>query len=128
MTRTELNRISAEIFDAARQVHQHLGPGFASEVYMACLHHELRLKGLKFRKQAQFPLIYKGVTLPMTLTLNTVVEEEIPINIVDSEEIQPIQQQHMLSQLKLCNKRLGVIITFNVANIIKGYRKAVLTN
>jgi GxxExxY protein len=59
--RLELNELSERVIGAAIEVHKHLGPGYLESVYEAALCVELNLLGIKFERQKEIPLTYKGV-------------------------------------------------------------------
>lgn len=55
------NKISANIIDAAIEVHRVLGgPGLLESIYEDALAYELELRGIQVRRQLQIPVLYKG--------------------------------------------------------------------
>ena len=62
------NEISKVIVDAAIEVHRELGgPGLIESVYEEALVEELTRRGLKFERQLQVPITYKGKRLASPL-------------------------------------------------------------
>ena len=57
------NEISEKIIGAAIEVHRILGPGLLESVYEDALCHELHLRGIKFTRQQNVPISYKGIKL-----------------------------------------------------------------
>ena len=51
-----LNELTRKILAAAIEVHRELGPGLLESIYMECLEHELKARGLRFVKQVTVPI------------------------------------------------------------------------
>jgi GxxExxY protein len=45
------NEIAGIVVDACYQIHVHLGPGLLESVYARILESELRMRGLRFRRE-----------------------------------------------------------------------------
>lgn len=126
MNRAELNRLHTKVFEAASDVFSEIGPGLDSQIYRSCLMHELRLKGLMFKREVAFPVFYKELKTSHEIKAEILVENQLIIELTDSSEISQLKISSLQSKLKIAGKRLGVIITFNVSNIIEGYRKVII--
>ncbi len=50
--------LSGRVIDAEITVHRELGPGFWESVYELALVHELRKRGIEFRRQVSVPILY----------------------------------------------------------------------
>ena len=118
--------IAKKIVDAAYNVHKNLGPGLLEKVYETCFCHELSKRGLKFRRQVDVPIVYDGVVFDDGLRLDVFVEELIICELKAVDEINPVWEAQILSYLKLANKRLGLLINFNVPLIKKGIKRIIL--
>lgn len=125
MNRAELNKAHTKIFEAATDVYSLIGPGLPYNLYRACLMHELRLKGLMYKKDVIFPVMYKDYKVS-ELAIEILVENNIIIELLTDNEILPFHVASMQSKLKITGLRLGIIITFNSLNIIDGYRKIMI--
>jgi GxxExxY protein len=124
MTKEALNKISSQIIGGAIEVHKELGPGLLESVYGACLAHELRSKGLLVEEQIHLPLIYKNESTNKDFILDLIVEKEVIVELKAVEEVHPVHEVQLVTYLKLANKRLGLLINFNVPVLHKGiYRK-----
>ncbi|WP_016776376.1 GxxExxY protein [Anaerophaga thermohalophila] len=124
MTRDALNKISSQIIGGAIEVHKELGPGLLESVYGACLAHELRNRGLLVEEQVHLPLIYKNESLNKDFILDLLVEKEVIVELKAVEEVHPVHEVQLVTYLKLANKKLGLLINFNVPLLHKGiYRK-----
>jgi GxxExxY protein len=120
-----LNFLSGMILDAAIAVHKEMGPGLLESVYQACLLKELSDRGLQVQAWVQIPLIYKGFTLNKDYVIDILVENEIILELKAIEEILPVQEAQIISYLKLANKRLGLLINFNVPLLKDGFKRYV---
>ncbi len=107
------NEISRLIIGAAIEVHRHHGPGLVEQIYEESLCHELHLRGVRFERQKQVPIYYKGVRLETPLYLDLIVEETVIVDLKAKEDITPLDRAKLLSYLRLCNLRLGLIINFH---------------
>jgi GxxExxY protein len=121
----ELNRISGEAVNAAMAVHSELGPGLLESAYMACLAHELTIRGLQLRTQMALPLVYRGIRLDAGYRIDVLVQQEVIVEIKAVEKLLPIHEAQLLCYLKLSQKRLGVIINFNSVHLRDGIRRMV---
>src|SRR5690348_221105 len=55
--------LTEQIIGAAIEVHRELGPGLLESAYEECLCHEVHLRNLRFQRQANLPVGYKGLNL-----------------------------------------------------------------
>lgn len=125
LSESELNEISGKIISAAIEVHRELGPGLLESVYEYCFFEELVNKGLFVRKQVQLPIIYKGTTLEKDFFIDMLVEDEIIIEIKAIDILLPVHEVQLVTYLKLADKRLGLLINFNVPKLVEGIRRKV---
>jgi len=124
-TLEELNPFSSIILDSCITVHKAMGPGLLESVYQHCLSKELRLRNLKVDSRVPVPLIYRGEELNKTYVIDLLIEGEIILEIKSMDGILPIHEAQILSYLKLANKRLGLLINFNVKLLKEGVRRFV---
>jgi hypothetical protein len=55
--------LTSRIIGASIEVHKHLGPGLLENAYQICLARELDPLGLKYEKEKNLPIEYKGIQL-----------------------------------------------------------------
>lgn len=113
------------IVDAAFSVHKNLGPGLLESIYEECFCHELRKRGLRFRRQVKLPLVYDGIQLECALELDVLVEELVVCEL-KARPHHPIDMAQIISHLKLARKTLGFLINFHVRLIKDGIRRVVI--
>lgn len=123
MNRGELDRIAGQAVDAAIAVHRALGPGLLESAYEVCLAYELRDRGFKVVQQSELPISYRGVQLDASYRLDLLVENELIIELKAVEELLPIHTAQLLTYLPLSDKRLGLLINFNVDLLKHGIKR-----
>ena len=119
------NDVSGKIIGAAIEVHKHLGPGLLESAYEECLCCELDLRVIEFKRQVPLPLNYKGLNLDCGYRLDLLVEDKIIVELKTVETIAPIHEAQMLTYLKVRDKRVGLIINFNVRLLVDGIKRLV---
>ncbi len=126
MESARLNALSGQVLNAAFPVHSALGPGLLESAYVACLAHELRKDGLQVRTEVPVPVVYDGVQLAdVGYRIDILVEEQFVVEVKSVEALAPVHHAQLISYLKLSNRRLGLLINFNVAHLVDGIsRKA----
>jgi GxxExxY protein len=122
----EDERIARLIVDAAYTVHKNLGPGLLENVYEVCFCHELRKRGLSFRRQVVVPIEYDDIRFDEGLRLDALVEERIICELKAVEVMHPVYTAQLLTQFKLTGKRLGFLINFNAPLIKDGITRIAL--
>jgi len=122
----ELDAMAKKIVDSAYTVHKHLGSGLLEKVYEICFCHELAKRGLNYQRQLDVPILYEGIVFNEGLRLDVMVEDQIICELKALETINPLWDAQILSHLKLTNKRLGLLINCNVANIGTGIKRFVV--
>ncbi|HSY20178.1 MAG TPA: GxxExxY protein [Candidatus Acidoferrales bacterium] len=119
------NEVSERIIGAAIEVHKYYGPGMVEQVYEEALCHEFSLRGIRFERQKQVPILYKGVKLGIPLRLDLIVEELVIVDLKAKEEVNAFDRQKLLSYLRLSNLRLGLIINFHEVVLKDGISRVV---
>ena len=117
LTVTE-NEIAKHIVDAAFRIHTSLGPGLLESVYEAVMAQELRRRGLRSERQQALPVVWENIHLEAGFRVDLIVENKVIVEIKSVEAIAPVHRKQLLTYLRLANKRLGILINFDV-NLIK---------
>lgn len=121
-----LNLISYEIIGAAYHVHSKLGPGLLESTYEVCLEYELLKRGFNVERQKSLPVKYDGKSLDAFYRIDLLVEDSIIVELKSVTEIEPIHKAQMMTYLKLSNKKLGLLMNFNVIDMKKGIKRFVM--
>ena len=112
--------------DAAFNVHRELGPGLLESVYEACVCHELTLMGVPFQRQVSVPVSYRGIQIESGLRLDLLVADEVVIELKSIDALLPIHEAQLLTYLKITQKRVGILINFNVPLLKQGIKRIAL--
>jgi GxxExxY protein len=114
------NDISYQIRGAIYQVYKALGPGLLEAVYEEALTYELQKRGLKVERQLEVPILYDGKQLNTNLRLDMLVEDKVIIELKSVAEMKDVFYKQTLTYCKLLNKKLGILVNFNVNDIFDG--------
>ena len=120
---TDINDLSYKIIGCAYDVHKILGPGLLESTYEKCLCFELDKLGIKYDRQKELPINYKGMTLDNGYRIDILVEDKIVIELKSVDILKPIHSAQLLTYLKLSKKPLGLLINFNVTNLQNEIRR-----
>jgi GxxExxY protein len=121
-----LNSISGSIIDCAIRVHRELGPGLLESVYEICLLKELTVLGLTVKRQVALPIIYRGEKIDMDFKIDLLVEDDVIVELKSVSDILPVHEAQLLTYMKLSDKKLGLLINFNVKLLKEGIKRFVL--
>jgi len=119
------NSITERIIRCAIEVHKELGPGLVESVYEVCLKKVLMNDGLNVKSQLVLPVYFKGEILDKAFVLDLLVEDEIILELKSLEFILPVHEAQLVTYLKLANKKLGLLINFNVVLLKDGIRRRI---
>ena len=122
----ETERVARQVMDSAFKVHRALGPGLLESVYELCLCHELARQGISFERQVCLPVVYEGMRVDAGLRLDLLVAGLVVVELKAVERVIPLYESQLLTYLKLSEKRLGLLINFNVPLLKDGFKRVVL--
>lgn len=117
--------IASAIVDSSLTVHKRLGPGLLESVYELCLFHELTKRSIPVERQVGFPIQYDDLKIESGLRLDILADNLVIVEIKAVEKLAPVHQAQLLTYLKLTNKKLGLLINFNVPLIKDGIKRMV---
>ncbi|MBD2131719.1 MAG: GxxExxY protein [Sphaerospermopsis kisseleviana] len=119
------NEITGVIVDVAYKVHTTLGPGLLESVYETVMDVELRRRKLQVRRQVVIPITYEGVVLEEGFRADLIVEDKVIVELKSVENLNPVHHKQLLTYLRLADKKVGLIINFNVKLIKDGISRVV---
>ena len=114
------NIVTHEIVDACYRVHRTLGPGLLESVYEAALGWELESRGLVVIHQLGIPVVYGDVHIHTGFFADLVINDQVIVEIKSVEMVAPVHKRQLLTYLRLADKRVGLLINFNVVLIKDG--------
>ena len=117
MTENEISKILVDIFI---KVHSKLGPGLLESVYEAAICYELVKIKLNCQRQQGIQVWYDDVKMDLGFRADIIVEQKVIVEIKSVEAITPVYFKTLLTYLRLSDKKLGLLVNFNVALIKDG--------
>lgn len=119
------NEIAKIVVNAAFTVHTKLGPGLLETVYEVVFAHELRKRGLRVERQVPIPIFYDGLRFEEGFRADLVVEDKVIVELKSVEALVPVHAKQVLTQIKLTNRKLGLLINFG-ADLLKDGIKRII--
>ncbi len=124
MSENEISQILVHIF---YKVHKALGPGLLESVYESAICHELQRMGVDYERQKGIEVWYDGTKLDLGFRADIIVANKVIIEVKSVESISPVFFKTVLTYLRLADKKLGLLVNFNV-NLIKDGITRVVNN
>ena len=122
----EINSITEKIIGCAIEVNKALGPGLLESAYEECLIYELQNAGLSVEQQKPVPVIYKEVKLDYGYRIDILVENTVVIELKTVDEFNPVHEAQVLTYMKFAEKKIGLLINFNVKLLKQGIKRYVI--
>ena len=119
------NAVATVIVDAALKVHTGIGPGIFEIVYEVALAHELRKRGLQVERQVPIPIVYDDLKFDEGFRADLIVEDVVIVELKSLEALLPVHSKQVLTQLRLSNRRLGLLMNFGEALLKNGIKRIV---
>jgi GxxExxY protein len=112
--------ITEKIIGAAIEVHRELGPGLLESAYEAALAYELSLREVRYERQKEMPVRYKGFMIEVGYRLDLLVEDQVIVELKAVTGMHPIYEAQLMTYLRLSGCRVGLLINFNVPRLKDG--------
>ena len=119
------NEVATHIVDVAYKIHSRYGPGLLESVYEAIMAHELSKRGLTVIRQQPIPLVHEDIRMGVGFRADLIIGNQVVVEIKSIEAIGPVHKKQLLTYLRLADKRLGLLINFNVELIKNGISRVV---
>ena len=121
----DIDRITAEIVDAALKIHRGLGPGLLESVYEAVLARDLMRNGFNVKRQHPVAFEYDGLKFEEGLRVDLLVEEAVVVELKSVESLAPVHSKQVLTYLRRLDVKVGLLINFGDATLRQGLRRIV---
>jgi GxxExxY protein len=106
-----------EIIGAAMEVHATLGHGFLESIYHDALCRELTLRGIPFRREVPFAVLYKGEPLESTFRVDLLCYDDVVIELKALEQLAGKHEQLLLNYLKVTGLKRGLMLNFGAPRL-----------
>ncbi|MBD3383286.1 GxxExxY protein [candidate division KSB1 bacterium] len=120
-----IEELSNKVIGLAIRVHRKLGPGLLESVYQAALAYELKKAGIRFEKEKTIPVYYDEIVLEPGFRCDFLIDQQLILETKAAREITAIDQAQIINYLKLADKRIGLLINFNVLQLKDGLKRLV---
>ena len=110
------------ILACLQEVHSSLGPGLLETVYEEAVAHEFMLQGLRFIRQKEAKLIYKGKEIGWH-RVDFLVEDEVVVELKAVERIHGIHGAQLVASLRSLGKKAGLLVNLNAVPLSGGIKK-----
>ena len=76
-------------------------------------------------RQQPIPVVYEGVRIDTGFRADLIIEDKVIVEVKSLELLAPVHKKQLLTYLRLADKRLGLLINFQVALIKDGITRIV---
>ena len=109
-------RLVYRIVEAARAVHQELGPGFIESVYGRALIAELKKRNLQFQREKLIKIRYASIVVGKH-RLDLVVDDTVIVELKANRGIVSVHVAQMNSYLHAAHYPFGLILNFGTPEL-----------
>lgn len=96
---------------------------YLKSAYEECLVYELQKAGLQVLRQKPVPIIYKEIHLEQGYRIDLLVESVVVVELKSVEILNPVHEAQILTYMKFAEKKIGLLINFNVLVLKDGIRR-----
>jgi GxxExxY protein len=120
-----LKEVTEKIISCAMEVHSALGPGLLESLYEEALVEEFKLRNILFERQKEIIMKYKGKNIG-NHRIDLLVEDKVIVELKATDAINKIYEAQLLTYLKATNKRIGLLVNFNVERLKDGIKRLII--
>lgn len=114
--------LTQRIIGAAIEVHRSLGCGLIESIYEEALAYEFELREIKFQRQVELDVMYKGKVIKGQ-RLDLLVENQVVVEIKSLSKLPEVATAQVLSYLKATGLKRGLILNFGASKLIDGIKR-----
>lgn len=97
-------------------VHSILGNGFQEVIYQRALEIEFQIEGLKFEREKEMPIYYKGNHIG-THRVDFFVENLIMVELKAIIQLEDVHLAQAINYLEAYNREIGLLINFGIRSL-----------
>ncbi|UDQ53410.1 GxxExxY protein [Chryseobacterium indologenes] len=106
-------------------VYNQLGPGLLESVYQKILIYELEKNDLNVKSEVILPVYYDDKKFDINFKIDILIEDKVILELKSVKELDNVHYKQLNTYLKLSDKKLGLLINFNTANILDSIKRVV---
>jgi len=119
------NILAKIIIDICYEIHTTLGPGLLESVYEEILCYELRERGIPFERQKAVGVSWKTIKMELGFRADVIVDKTVIVELKSIEAISRAHPKIVLTYLKICQIKLGLLINFGAPILKEGITRLV---
>jgi GxxExxY protein len=108
---------SYAIIGAAMEVHRELGCGFLERAYQEALAMELSSRGIPFKREVKFAIVYKSRLLPLTYVVDFVCYDSVVVEVKALAAIGPNERAQAINYLRVSGLKRGLLLNFGARSL-----------
>ena len=103
--------VTQQIIGCAMEVHKQLGPGSQEVIYQRCLALEFSASGLRFGREIEYPIYYKGRKVG-TRRADFIVDSRIVVELKALTALEDVHLVQAKNYVRAYNLEIGLLINF----------------
>jgi len=108
--------LTHKIIGAAMEVHRHFGNGFQEVIYQRALAIEMNLQNIKFEREFEIPLSYKGYDVGKR-RVDFFVEDKIMVEIKAVIDLEDVHLAQAMNYVEAYHLEIGLLINFGAKSL-----------
>jgi GxxExxY protein len=113
--RTERDPQTSAIIAAAIEVHRFLGRGFFEYVYRTPLELELLERGIPYKREVQYPIVYKGKPTGIAFRADLVCYGQVIVELKAMKELTGTERAQTINYLRASGLKRALLLNFGTA-------------
>jgi GxxExxY protein len=105
------SELTGKIIGCAMEVHKTLGNGFQEVIYQRALEIEMDCQGLKFSREHEMDIFYKGTKIG-TRRVDFFVENKIMVELKAVIQLEDVHLAQAINYLEAYGMQVGLLINF----------------
>jgi len=112
----EHGNLTRRIIGCAMRVHSALGNGFQEVIYQRALAIEMGIDGLKFHREKEMPIFYRGENIG-TRRVDFFVEDRIMVELKALIKLEDVHLAQAMNYLEAYGMKIGLLINFGARSL-----------
>ena len=112
----EHGNLTRRIIGCAMRVHSALGNGFQEVIYQRALAIEMAIDGLKFDREKEMPIFYRGENIG-TRRVDFFVEDQIMVELKALIKLEDVHIAQAMNYLEAYDMKIGLLINFGAKSL-----------
>jgi len=121
----DIDRLSAEVVDAAVRIHRDLGPGLLESVYETVLAGSIERSDFSVDRQKPVDIRFDGLLFPGAFRADLIVGGRLIVEIKSVERLERVHGKQLLTYLRLLHQPVGLLLNFGGETMKEGIRRIV---